>query len=66
MVELAIEKIVQKFELGDPEPDRQTREYWLSRPGAERFAMVDKLRKTFYGTPERLPRVIQKLEQARR
>ena len=63
---MAIEKVIQKFELGDPEPDRQTREYWLSRPGRERFAMVDELRRTFYGNPERLPRVFQKLEQTRR
>ncbi|MEX0884848.1 MAG: hypothetical protein WD009_00275 [Phycisphaeraceae bacterium] len=57
-----IEKIVRKFELGDRTPEREDREYWLSRPPEERAAAVDALRRQFYGRLSRIPRTVQKLE----
>ena len=54
-----IQKTVTIHRLGDPEMARLDREYWLSRPSEERLAAVDFLRAQFFGTDQRLQRVVE-------
>ncbi len=60
-----IEKVVKIVKLGDKNNDR---EYWLSRPMEERFAMVEELRRDFYGenyeTEQGLQRVYRIIKRA--
>lgn len=61
-----IEKVVRKLKLGDGTPEREDREYWLSRPPEERIAEVERLRREWYGGLPRLQRLAHVAQQTRR
>ena len=54
-----IRKVVKRYELGAADARRQDRDYWLSRPAAERVAAVDFLRSQVHGTGQSLQRVVR-------
>ncbi len=62
MCHAPMDKVIRKFQLGDPTPDREDRAYWLSRPPTERFAEVDRLRRLKYGAMGPIERVIERME----
>ena len=64
--ELMIKKVVFKTELHRKEAAVADRQYWLGRPPVERLAVVDYLRKQFYGTSVRLQRVARVVERKQR
>lgn len=61
-----LKKVVRVRKLGDPALEREDLDYWLSRPPAERVAMVDELRREFYGGPQRLQRSIRVIQRSQR
>jgi hypothetical protein len=65
-MEGVIEKVVRKLKLGDPAPEREDLEYWLSRPPEERVAQIERLRREWYGPLPRLQRVARVAQQSRR
>ena len=54
-----IKKIVHKNNLRNLQSSKEDILYWMSRPAEERIAAVDYLRQQYYGTTERLQRVIR-------
>jgi hypothetical protein len=59
-----IKKIVHKKSLLDPQSAKQDLLYWLSRPPEERIAAVEHLRRQYYGSSERLQRVVRVIKRA--
>jgi hypothetical protein len=57
-------KIVQKSNLHNPEIAKEDISYWMSRPAEERIAAVDYLREQYYGSTERLQRIIRVIQRA--
>jgi hypothetical protein len=45
--------VIRVYKLGEEPKDTA---YWLSRPPAERIAMIERLRREFYGEEYDLPR----------
>jgi hypothetical protein len=54
-----IERVVHKGSLHDFKSAKADLAYWLSRPAEERLAAVDYLRRQYYGSSERLQRVVR-------
>jgi transcriptional regulator with XRE-family HTH domain len=59
-----LEPVVRKVALGDRSATLDTLAWWLGRPGSERLAAVDELRREFYGSPARLQRSARVVERA--
>jgi transcriptional regulator with XRE-family HTH domain len=59
-----LEPVVRGYALGDRRASLDTLAWWRSRPGNERLAAVDELRREFYGSPARLQRSARVVERA--
>lgn len=59
-----MKKVVHKSNLHSLQSARDDLLYWLSRPAEERVATVDYLRKQYYGSTERLQRVVRVIQRA--
>ena len=59
-----IRKVVKRHKLGAANARWQDRDYWLSRPAAERVAAVDFLRSQVHGTGHILQRVVRIIDLA--
>lgn len=59
-----LEPVVRRYALSDRSASLDTLAWWLGRPGSERLAAVDGLRREFYGSPARLQRSARVVERA--
>ena len=59
-----IKKVVHKNKLNHKQSAQDDLLYWLSRPAEERIATVDYLRKQYYGSTERLQRIVRVIQRA--
>lgn len=59
-----IRKTACKQNLDNFSEIKENLEYWLSRPPEERLAVVDALRRQYYGDSQRLQRVVRVIRQA--
>jgi hypothetical protein len=60
-----IEKVAFKYKLSEHDEIKQNREYWFSRPAAERIQAVDLLRMEFCGDTPGFQRVYRLVKQKR-
>ncbi len=54
-----IAKVVTKKKLSDLKNDKSDLEYWLSKTHQERIEAVEKLRRQYGGSDQRLQRVVR-------
>ena len=54
-----IVKVVTKKKLSDLKNDKSDLEYWLSKTDQERIEAVEKLRRQYGGSDQRLQRVVR-------
>jgi transcriptional regulator with XRE-family HTH domain len=59
-----LEPVIRRYALSDRRASLDTLAWWLGRPGSERLAAVDELRREFYGSPARLQRSARVVERA--
>ena len=58
-----IAKVVTKKKLSDLKNDKSDLEYWLSKTHQERIEAMEKLRKQYGGSDERLQRVVRVIKR---
>ncbi len=59
-----IVKVIRKGSLSNLQSAKVDLSFWLGRPAEERVATVDYLRKQYYGSTERLQRVVRVIQRA--
>gem|GEM_PF-6569759 len=60
------EATISRRQLHDPQARAADLEFWLNHPAEERIAEVDRLRREFYGAPERLQRTARVAQRSPR
>ena len=65
-IDIMIQKVVNIKDMRSHDEIQQNRDYWLSRPAAERIAAVEFYRRQVYGNnyPQRLQRVVRIIKDA--
>lgn len=58
-----IVKVVTKKKLSDLKNDKSDLEYWLSKTHQERIEAVEKLRRQYGGSDQRLQRVVRVIKR---
>ncbi len=58
-----IVKVVTKKKLSDLKNDKSDLEYWLSKTDQERIEAVEKLRRQYGGSDQRLQRVVRVIKR---